>query len=123
MLGKKAGDDERVGAARHQHNGLALAQAGAGRGRALGVGGSREQIELVLLEERRKVGAIQKNGYLYRGQPRPQCVNGLLRGQAAVIAQAVFGLGAGAGLCKFLPPVSRCGTAAAAAKCYCAKAR
>ena len=72
MLGKKAGDDERVGAASHQHNGLALAQAGAGRGRALGVGGSREQIELVLLEERRKVGAIQKNGYFYRGQPRPQ---------------------------------------------------
>ena len=61
MLGEEAGHDKRIGAACHQHNGLALAQAGAGCGGALGIGSGREKIQLVLLEKRRKIGTVQKD--------------------------------------------------------------
>lgn len=95
MLGKKAGYNQRIGAACHQHDRLAFTQAGAGCGGAFGIGGGRKQIQLVLLEEGGKIGTVQQNRDFYRFQPLPQGVNGLLRGKGAVIAQAVFCLSAG----------------------------
>ena len=97
MLGKKAGYHQRIGAARHQHGQLALTQAGADGGGTLGVGGSREQVQLVLLEKGRKVGAVQQDGDFNFRQLFPHGVHQLGRGKSAVIAKAVFGFGAAAG--------------------------
>ena len=97
MLGKKAGHNERIRTARYKNDGLALTQAGTGRGGAFGVGSCREKIQLVLLEERRKVGTVQQNGNLHPFQPLPQSVDGFLWGQGTVVAQTVFGLGTGPG--------------------------
>ena len=99
MLSKKAGNNERIGAPGYQHHNLALAQAGAGCGRALGICGSREEIQLVLLEEGGKIGAVEQDRDLDIFQPCAQCGNGLLRGKGFVIAKAVFGFGAGMGGC------------------------
>lgn len=81
MLGKKAGHNERIRTARYKNDGLALTQAGTGRGGAFGVGSCREKIQLVLLEERRKVGTVQQNGNLHLLQPLPQSVDSFLWGQ------------------------------------------
>ena len=61
MLGKKAGHNERIRTARYKNDGLALTQAGTGRGGAFGVGSCREKIQLVLLEEGGKIGAVEQD--------------------------------------------------------------
>ena len=97
MLGKKAGHHHGKRAAGYKDNDFALTDAGAGGGRALGIGCRGEKVELVLLEERGKIGAVQQDGDLYPGQPLFEGLHHIRRGQGGIITNGVLGFGTGVG--------------------------